>query len=155
MNERTLRKRNKIGSELIFLPIVIIALCIISGVINPRFFTGSNFLVIFQQVAVLGILTSAMLMLLVMGAIDLSYGSLIGLCSVLLCNMISEQGVDPMLALLTMFAVAIGGGALNGFIVTKFDSYDWNGVYISGICPGYFTRYVPVYRRCFPVYRNW
>jgi ribose transport system permease protein len=105
---------------MIFLPIVIIVLCVISGVINPRFFTASNFLTIFRQVAVLGILTSAMLMLLVMGAIDLSYGSLIGLCSVVLCNMISVQGVDPYLALFTMFAIALGAGALNGFIITRF-----------------------------------
>lgn len=105
---------------MIFLPIVIVALCIVSGLINPRFFTVSNFLTIFQQVAVLGILASAMLMLLVMGALDLSYGSLIGLCCVVLCNLISVKGVTPILALLIMFAIALGAGALNGFITTKF-----------------------------------
>ena len=120
MKEKSLRTKAKIGNELIFLPIVIIALCVISGILNPRFFTVANFLTIFQQVAVLGILTSAMLMLLVMGAIDLSYGSLIGLCSVILCNLISEQGVEPWLALLAMFGTAVGAGALNGFIITKF-----------------------------------
>ena len=75
---------------------------------------------IFQQVAVLGILTFAMLILLVMGAIDLSYGSLTGLCSVVLCNLISVQGVSPWLALVIMFAIALAAGALNGFIITKF-----------------------------------
>ncbi len=120
MREKTLRTKAKIGNEMIFLPIVIIVLCVISGLINPRFFTVANFLTIFQQVAVLGILTSAMLMLLIMGAIDLSYGSLIGLCSVILCNLISVKGVDPWLALLAMFATALGAGALNGFIITKF-----------------------------------
>lgn len=120
MKEKTLRKKAKIGNEMIFLPIVIVALCVISGVINARFFTVANFLTIFQQVAVLGILTCAMLMLLVMGAIDLSYGSLIGLCSVILCNLISVQGVNPWLALLIMFATAFGAGALNGLIITRF-----------------------------------
>jgi len=118
--DRNLRTRPKIGNEIIFLCIVIAALCLISWMINPRFFTVSNFLTIFQQVAVLGILTSAMLMLLVTGMLDLSYGSLIGLCSVALCNMISVQGVNPWLAFLAMFAIAIGAGALNGFIVTRF-----------------------------------
>ena len=52
MKEKTLRTRAKIGNEMIFLPVVIIALCVISGLINPRFFTVANFLTIFQQVAV-------------------------------------------------------------------------------------------------------
>ena len=120
MKDLTLRTKPKIGNELIFLVIVIVALCVVSGLLNPRFFTISNFLTIFQQVAVLGILTSAMLMLLITGMLDLSYGSLIGLCSVVLCNLISVQGVDPWVALLIMFAIAIGGGLLNGFVVTRF-----------------------------------
>ena len=121
MNDKSLLKtKPRISNEMIFLPIVIFALCVISGILNPRFFTISNFLTVFQQVAVLGILTSAMLMLLITGAIDLSYGSMIGLCSVVLCNLISEQGVNPPVALLIMFLIAVGAGALNGFLVTKF-----------------------------------
>jgi ribose transport system permease protein len=121
VNDQSLLKaKPKISNEMIFLPIVIVALCIISGIINPRFFTVSNFLTVFQQVAVLGILTSAMLTLLISGAIDLSYGSLIGLCSVVLCNLISERGVNPPAALIVMFLIAIGAGALNGFVVTRF-----------------------------------
>lgn len=69
----------------------------------------------------MGIVTSAMLMLLISGVIDLSYGSLVGLCSVILCNMISVQGFNPWFALATMFAVALGAGALNGLIVTHFN----------------------------------
>ena len=118
---KNLLTKMKIKTELVFLLIVIIAMCVISGLINPRFFTVFNFLTIFQQVAVLGILTSAMLMLLVMGAIDLSYGSLTGLCSVVLCNMISVQDVNPWLTLLVMFTIALGAGLLNGLIITRFD----------------------------------
>jgi ribose/xylose/arabinose/galactoside ABC-type transport system permease subunit len=98
---------------------VIIAICVVSGLINNNFFTVSNFLAIFQQVAVLGILTGAMLILLIAGMIDLSYASLMGLCGVALCQFITG-GMNPYLALLLMFLIALGGGALNGFVVTKF-----------------------------------
>jgi len=111
--------RNKVSNELIFLPIVIVVLCVVSGIINPNFFTMTNFLAIFQQVAVLGILTGAMLMLLITGMLDLSYGSLMGLCGVALCQFIT-MGLNPFLSLVLMFGIAIGGGALNGFIVTRF-----------------------------------
>jgi ribose/xylose/arabinose/galactoside ABC-type transport system permease subunit len=111
--------RRSIGRELILLPIIIIVICVVSGIINNNFFTVSNFLAIFQQVAVLGILTGAMLMLLITGMLDLSYGSLIGLCGVALCRFITG-GMNPYVALLLMLLIALGGGALNGFIVTKF-----------------------------------
>lgn len=112
-------RKNKVSNELIFLPIVIVVLCVVSGIINPNFFTATNFLAIFQQIAVLGILTGAMLMLLITGMLDLSYGSLMGLCGVALCQFIT-MGLNPYFSLVLMFAIALGGGALNGFIVTRF-----------------------------------
>lgn len=114
-------KRNRIGNELIFLPIVIIAICVFSGIMNPNFFSISNILSIFQQVAVLGILTGAMLILLISGLLDLSYGSVMGLCGVALCQFVT-MGMNPYLSLLLTFVIAVAAGLLNGFIVTKFKS---------------------------------
>lgn len=118
---KKLGKRNKIGNELIFLPIVIIAICVFSGIMNPNFFSIGNILSIFQQVAVLGILTGAMLMLLITGLLDLSYGSVMGLCGVALCQFVT-MGMNPYLSLLLTFVIAVAAGLLNGFIVTKFKS---------------------------------
>lgn len=114
-------KRNRIGNELIFLPIVIIAICVFSGIMNQNFFSISNILSIFQQVAVLGILTGAMLILLISGLLDLSYGSVMGLCGVALCQFVT-MGMNPYLSLLLTFVIAVAAGLLNGFIVTKFKS---------------------------------
>lgn len=115
----TKKRRRRIGNELIFLPIVIIVLSVVSGLINPNFFKISNLLTIIQQVAVLGIVTGAMLILLISGMIDLSYGFLMGLCGVALCRFIT-MGLNPYLSLFLMFLIAIAAGALNGFIVTTF-----------------------------------
>ena len=112
-------KRNRIGNELIFLPIVIIVICVFSGIMNPNFFSINNILSIFQQVAVLGILTGAMLMLLISGLLDLSYGSVMGVCGVALCQFVT-MGMNPYLALLLTFVISVAAGLLNGIIVTKF-----------------------------------
>lgn len=117
--EKSVKKRKKISSELIFLPVVIVVLCVVAGAINPNFFNINNIMAIFQQIAVLGILTGAMLILLVTGMLDLSYGYLIGLCGVALCQFVTI-GINPILSLLLMFLIAIAGGALNGAIVTAF-----------------------------------
>ncbi|MEX1029231.1 MAG: ABC transporter permease [Paenibacillaceae bacterium] len=113
------RRKIKLGNETIFLSIVIVALCVVSAILNPNFLTWSNFMAIFQQVAVLGILTGAMLMLLISGVLDLSYGSLIGLCGVALCQFIAMD-ISPIISLVLMFLIAIAAGMMNGLIVTKF-----------------------------------
>jgi len=86
---------------------------------NPNFFSISNILSIFQQVAVLGVLTGAMLILLITGLLDLSYGSVIGLCGVALCQFVT-MGMHPYLSLLLTFLIAVAAGFINGLIVTKF-----------------------------------
>ena len=120
MGSKIISGIKKTDSELLFLPLVIIVLGVISTAINPNFLTANNMLAILQQVAVLGILSSAMLMLLVSGMMDLSYGSLIGLCGIALCLFV-QGGMNPFLALGLMFLIAIAGGTLNGIIVTSFN----------------------------------
>ena len=57
-----------------FLITVIIGLSLLFGIINPRFLSKGNIFAIFQQIAVLGICTMSMTLLLVSGGIDLSIG---------------------------------------------------------------------------------
>jgi len=115
-----LTKTSRIDRELIFLPIVIFLLGTVSSLINPNFLTVNNMLTILQQVSVLGILSMAMLMLLISGMLDLSYGYLTGLCGVALCQFIT-MGLHPYISLFLMFLIALSGGLLNGLIVTRFN----------------------------------
>jgi len=95
-----------------FLLVVEIALAIITGMINPRFFTTSNLMNILEQIAVLGIISSGMTMLLISGEIDISVGASIGLASCVTAMMIrSDWGY--FLPVIVGVAIAI----FNSFLV--------------------------------------
>jgi ribose/xylose/arabinose/galactoside ABC-type transport system permease subunit len=100
---------------------VIVLICITASVINPNFFAVRNFLAILQQIAVLGIITMAMLSLMIARTLDLSLGAIIGLCGGILCKMVmaghSIYRAAPFVFLLSGLC-----GFLNGLIVTKSKS---------------------------------
>ena len=84
-------KARKLDQRLL-LGIVIVALVAVVGIINPRFVTLNNLIAIFQQIAVLGVLTMAMSMLLISGGIDLSIGSMMTLSAVVVATILMRGG---------------------------------------------------------------
>ncbi|MDK2896513.1 MAG: ribose transport system permease protein [Candidatus Atribacteria bacterium] len=104
--------------QILFLILVIILLSLVFGSINPKFLTWRNLLAIFQQIAVLGIATMAMALLLISGGIDLSIGSMIGLSGVVICKLVMI-GYHPAFAIFIGALIPIGCGLVNGIIVSK------------------------------------
>jgi ribose/xylose/arabinose/galactoside ABC-type transport system permease subunit len=100
---------------------VIILICITASVINPNFFAVRNFLAILQQITVLGIITMAMLSLMIARTLDLSLGAIIGLCGGILCKMVMA-GYSIYRAAPFVFLLSGLCGFLNGLIVTKSKS---------------------------------
>ena len=114
---------------------VILALVIMTGVINSNFFSVNNVISIFQQIAVGGILTMAMGILLLSGGLDLAIGNIMALagCTIsmlLTGGSLSSGAIDDTLstgdgltsipvAILIGMAVSTGAGALNGLIISK------------------------------------
>ena len=58
------------------LVLVLLAIIIFTGIINPRFLSLQNILNILQQISVLGIVSIGMTILLISGGLDLSVGVL-------------------------------------------------------------------------------
>jgi ribose transport system permease protein len=118
---------------------IIIIICTVATVVNPRFLSVNNIINIFQQIAVLGIVASGVGMLLVAGEIDISVGNQISLIGVILAMIIQKvAGLpdgNPLIPVLAPFAIpiAIMGalligallGLINGFAVvtTKAPSF--------------------------------
>jgi ribose/xylose/arabinose/galactoside ABC-type transport system permease subunit len=100
---------------------VIVVICITASIINPNFFAVRNFLAILQQIAVLGIITMAMLSLMIARTLDLSLGAIIGLCGGILCKMVMA-GYSIYRAVPFVFLLSGLCGFLNGLIVTKSKS---------------------------------
>jgi ribose/xylose/arabinose/galactoside ABC-type transport system permease subunit len=124
----------------VILLILIAAIILIVGSINPRMFDGKNWLSVFASIAVGGLLTMSMAMLLLSGGIDLSIGNIMILSGVVISVLLTGGGQTASyapdsaitgeeaisggvatlpVALLAGFGIAIGCGALNGLIVAK------------------------------------
>lgn len=98
--------------------IFLIGLFIILSFSSPYFFTVTNLTTVLRQVAVVGIITVSMTMIILTGGIDLSVGSMLGLCAVVLAKLM-VSGVNMFLAIILTLIVGMILGMLNGFLVNE------------------------------------
>jgi len=89
----------------------LLVLVIVISIIRPEFRTVWNFLSILRQSSINGLIAFGMTGVILVGAIDLSVGSVLALSSILCAGMIAA-GVDVPAA----FAIALTLGTLMGFI---------------------------------------
>lgn len=115
MNKRI----NILKSQPVILTAVIALLIAIISIMNPRFLTQDNFIIIGQQIAVLGIATMAATMLLKSGLFDLSSAGNISLTCVLVSLLIMEYNVTPWVAGVIGLMGSFLMGGINGIIVSK------------------------------------
>jgi len=100
-------------------PIVLVAMMILFSLFIPNFCTINNIVNIFSSFSVYGVVTIAMAFALICGEFDLSVGSTMALSSLIFATLVNEKSfVIAVLAALSVGAVV---GALNGFLVAKFN----------------------------------
>ncbi|GMO17001.1 MAG: ABC transporter permease [Spirochaetaceae bacterium] len=97
--------------------VVLVALVIILSALSPAFASAKNFINIFKQASINGILATGMMCVILTGGFDLSVGSIVGFSGVIAA--LFAQGNTPIVVPL---ALGIGAGLLIGFV---------NGVCIS------------------------
>ncbi len=117
-------------NQSIVLVALILAICVVTAIVNPRFLRVQNLINIFQQISILGIVACGIGMLLVAGQIDISVGTQISFLGVMLAMIIQKMmglpdgGVPgwqsalafPM-AIVVTFAVGLAMGLINGLTV--------------------------------------
>lgn len=96
---------------------ILLVLLVALSIASPVFFTTNNLLNVGQQVAVLGLISLAMMIVIVTGNVDLTVGALLGLVGAIMAKVGLHQGL--LLALLAGFGVALVVGSLNGFLSTR------------------------------------
>ena len=112
------RLRGIVGDQRVLLVIFIVLLVVVVGLINSKFVKLTNIIAIFQQTAVLGILTMAQCMLLISGGIDLSMGNMMSLVGVLVATLLMRD-LPLGVAVLAGMGVATLCGLFNGVIIAK------------------------------------
>ncbi|GAB2501570.1 ABC transporter permease [Nocardiopsis aegyptia] len=89
------------------------------SVIAPNFLAPTNISLILQQTAVIGTLALGQTLIILTMGIDLSVGSIMVLCSIVMGRLSADFGVPGPLALLVGLACGMACGLFNGVLVTR------------------------------------
>ncbi|MED7954593.1 MULTISPECIES: sugar ABC transporter permease [unclassified Streptomyces] len=136
--------RRRLGSgELGSLPVVLALIVIwaVFGSLNSSFLSAQNLSNLSQQIVGTGMIAIGVVFVLLLGEIDLSVGSVSGLCAAIFAVMNVTHGVNQWVALI----VAVAGGAVVGliqglffakvgvpaFVVTLAGNLGWNGAMLQ------------------------
>lgn len=116
-------------SKRYMMEIILVLIVLVLTFTAPGFFTLPNLLNILRNVAITGVISFGMTMVIIGGEIDLSVGSSIALSAVITATVtgkIAESGIMSMdaavwVGMLCALVVGFGIGMFNGFIRTKFN----------------------------------
>lgn len=97
---------------------VLIALCLIFTIVAPVFRNPSNLINVVKQFSEISIMAIGMTFVIICAEIDLSVGSIYGLCSMLAASILT-RGLPPILAVIVAIGSGIIIGFINGFLSTK------------------------------------
>ncbi|MBV7270700.1 ABC transporter permease [Winogradskyella luteola] len=98
--------------------VMLLVLIIIFGIINPAFLQPSNLLNILTQNSIIGIVSLGMTIVIIIGGIDLSVGSIVAFCGLVLALLLTLN--IPLIAAL-LITVVVGSffGLINGVLIKK------------------------------------
>jgi ribose/xylose/arabinose/galactoside ABC-type transport system permease subunit len=100
--------------------IAVLGLSLIIGFVNPRFWLPSNWLTIMRWFAGFALLAMGESMVLIIGGIDLSVGSMASLSSMIFAYLITEMSWDTWQAFIVTMVIAILVGLYHAAVVVRF-----------------------------------
>ncbi len=110
--------------------VALILVLVYFSVMAPNFLTAANAVIVSKHVALNALLAIGMTFVIIAGGIDLSVGSIVGLCA-MVAGWLVLNGVDTGLGYTVWFntieivgitlAVGIGVGLINGLLITRLN----------------------------------
>ncbi len=109
-------KVNSIAPSLV---IVFILMCVIFGSINPQFLSFVNFKTILSGLSVYGMMAVGLTFVVLTGNFDVSIGSIVGICSIVMAMMFNIEGVTIPIPVIILIGIVLGAlvGSINGVLV--------------------------------------
>jgi rhamnose transport system permease protein len=107
-----------LGHEAVLAVILVVALALLATQ-TDRFLTTSNLLNQGRLMAEVGLVALPMTFIIITGGIDLSVGSIMGLCAIVLGVAWKNLGLPLELAIVVTLCVGALAGALNGWFITR------------------------------------
>lgn len=123
---KTLKKQNSLSNNF-FIQLIrenmgiligLVILCIILSIKSPVFLSKSNLLNVLRQVSTNLYIACGMTMIIILGGIDLSVGSVIALSGVVTGGMIAFNGTPLVVAVAIGLLAGLLVGAFNGFVIS-------------------------------------
>ena len=99
--------------------ILLVILCIVVSVLNPRFLAGANLQNMARLIGAYGIFSIGLGIVIITSGIDLSVGSVFALLGVLLSMMLVEWGWPALVAIIAVVGIGMGLGLLHGLLITR------------------------------------
>lgn len=103
--------------------ILLVIFIIISTVLSPNFLTLANFLNLLQQASIPGIVAIGMTLVILLGGIDLSVGSVLafsGMVTAIIVEKSNSSGGSILIGCLAGLAVSAVMGILTGILISRF-----------------------------------
>lgn len=100
--------------------LIVLGMCLIMSVASPVFLRVSNILNITRQVCVSTLLSVGFTVVLSSGHMDLSVGTLMGLCGMVLAKLVKEANVPVPVAIIITLILGAFCGSLNAIVITAF-----------------------------------
>jgi D-xylose transport system permease protein len=97
----------------------LVLIAIVFGSLNEHFLSAENLANLALQMAATGTIALGVIMVILLGEIDLSAGSVSGLCAVVMTILSVRHGWNPAAAVAVALAVAAGIGLLHGWMFTR------------------------------------
>lgn len=102
--------------------LLVIALeVVLFSALGRRFLDGTNVSNIFRHSVEIGLLALAMTPVILTGGIDLSVGSMMGLCAVCFGIFVNEAQMSPLVAGILSVGIGALGGGLNALLIARFN----------------------------------
>lgn len=117
INFRDIWQRN---THVVYIYIFLVLMIVISGMLDADFLSVRNFSNLILSVLPILIVSSAQMLILLMGDIDLSLGSIISLCNVVAVSLMRpDSPTGYILAIMVALSVGLLCGLINGLLITK------------------------------------
>lgn len=135
------------AGELETLPVIIslISTWVIFQTLNHRFLTAANLSNMVVQITPAGIMAVGITLVLLLGEVDLSIGSVSGLAAAILAILVIRHGVPEVLAIGLVVLLGLGVGSVQGtihaaigvpsFVVTLAGLIGWQGLQLYLLSP--------------------
>ena len=140
--------RKSLTSPQFVLFVIVVALLIIGGIVNPRFLGVDNMKIVTRDIAILAIAAIGVGFPILTGGIDLSIGSVVGLGGVMVAYFMINLGLPVWVSISLTLILGLMIGMVHGLFVTKLKMH---GFLITLVTLGLARGFILVLTNAFPI----